>query len=90
MGRRFGNVRYNTHLYCLAVQADFYRLRTHVNEIRLDPERVTQIILDSSVYAVNGDLNIDAEMTICIEKISWNICYALHKRRCELLSLKVK
>ena len=53
-------------------------------------KKVTQIILDSSVYASNGDLNIDAAMTICIDKISRNMCYALHKRRCELLSLKMR
>ena len=60
---------------------------TYVNKITSDYEKVTQIIFDSSVYAVNGDLNIDAEMKICIEKISRNMCYALHKRCLELLYL---
>ena len=61
-----------------------------MNEIIADPEKVTQLILDSSVHVANGELIIDAEMTNCIEKISRNMCYTLHKRRCDLLSHKVK
>ena len=61
-----------------------------VNEIIADPEKVTQLILDSFVHVANDELTIDAEMTNYIEKISRNMCYELHKRRCDLLSLKVK
>ena len=64
--------------------------RLRVNEIIEDPEKVIQLILDSSVHVANGELIIDAEMTNCIEKMSRNMRYELHKRRCDLLSLKAK
>ena len=64
--------------------------KSRIDEVLTNPEKATQLILDSSVHARNGDLFIDTEMTDCIEKISRNMCYNLHKYRCDLLSLKLK
>ena len=64
--------------------------KSRIDEVLTNPEKATQLILDSSVHARNGDLFIDTEMTDCIEKISRHMCYNLHKYRCDLLSLKLK
>ena len=64
--------------------------KSRIDEVLTNQEKATQLILDSSVRARNGDLFIDTEMTDCIEKISRNMCYNLHKYRCDLLSLKLK
>ena len=53
--------------------------KSRIDEVLTDPEKATQLILDSSVHAKNGDLFIETEMTDCIEKISRNMCYNLNK-----------
>ena len=54
--------------------------KSRIDEVLTNPEKATQLILDSSVLdAKNGDLFIDTEMTDCILKISRNMCYNLHK-----------
>ena len=55
-----------------------------------DPEKLTQIILDCSVYGVRGVLKLGKETAMNIERLSRNLCYALHKRRSELLCLHTK
>ena len=55
-----------------------------------DPEKLTQIILDCSVYGARGILKLGKETVMNIERLSRNLCYALHKRRSELLCLHTK
>ena len=49
-----------------------------------------QIILDCSVYGARGVLKLDKETVMNIERLSRNLCYALHKCRSELLCLHTK
>ena len=51
-----------------------------------DPEKLTQIILDCSVYGARGVLKLGKETVMNIEGLSRNFCYALHKRMSELLN----
>ena len=53
--------------------------KARIDEVLTNSEKATQLILDSSVHAKNGDLFIEKEMTDCIEMISRNMCYKLHK-----------
>ena len=55
-----------------------------------DPEKLAQIILDCSVYGARGVLKLGKETVMNIERLSRNLCYALHKRRSELLCLHTK
>ena len=55
-----------------------------------DPEKLTQIILDCSVYGARGVLKLGKETVMNIERLSRNLCYALHKCRSELLCLHTK
>ena len=55
-----------------------------------DPEKLTQIILDCSVYGARGVLKLGKETVMNIERLSRNLCYALHKCRSELLCLFTK
>ena len=56
--------------------------------IASDLEKLTQIILDCSVYGARGLLNLSAESIAIIERTSRNLCYDLHKNRNEILGLK--
>ena len=64
--------------------------KARIDEGFTNQEKASQLILDNSVHVKNGDLFIDTEMTDCIEKISRNMRYNLHKYRCDLLSLQLK
>ena len=55
-----------------------------------DPEKLTQIILDCSVYGARGVLKLGKGTVMNIERLSRNLCYALHKHRSELLCLHTK
>ena len=55
-----------------------------------DPEKLTQIILACSVYGARGVLKLGKETFMNIERLSRNLCYALHKCRSELLCLQTK
>ena len=55
-----------------------------------DPEKLTQIILNCSVYGARGVLKFGKETVMNIELLSRNLCYALHKCRSELLCLQTK
>ena len=53
-----------------------------------DLEKLTQIILDCSVYGARGLLNLSVDSIANIERTSRNLCYDLHKNRNEILGLK--
>ena len=53
-----------------------------------DLEKLTQIILDCSVYGARGLLNLSVESIANIERTSRNLSYDLHKNRNEILGLK--
>ena len=55
-----------------------------------DPEKLTQIILDCLDYWARCVLKRGKETVMNIERLSRNLCYALHKRRSELLCLQAK
>ena len=55
-----------------------------------DPAKLTQIILDCSVYGARGVLKLGKETVMNIEPLSRNLFYALHKCRSELLCLHTK
>ena len=51
---------------------------------------MTQVILDSSVLAKGGLIEIDNAMLLLLESWSRNVCFKLHQKRSEILGLAIR
>ena len=56
-----------------------------------NPQYLTQVILDSSVLANDGLIEInDAMLLLLLEKRLRNVCFKLHQKRSEILGLTIR
>ena len=53
----------------------------------VDSEKLTQIILDSSVYGARGGIRLDE--AFILERVSRSLSYSLHMHKNEILGLKI-
>ena len=69
------------------------RTKTSESNIRLvteNPQYLTQVILDISVLAKDGLIEIDNAMLLLLENWSRNVCFKLHQKRSEILGLAIR
>ena len=55
-----------------------------------NPQYLTQVILDSSVLAKGGLIEMDNAMLLLLESWSRNVCFKLHQKRSEILGLAIR
>ena len=75
------------HILNLKIILQLENSKSKVELFTSDLEKLTQIILDCSVYGARGLLNLSVESISIIERASRNLCYDLHKNRNEILGL---
>ena len=58
---------------------------SNIRMVTENPQYLAQVILDSSVLAKGGLIEIDNAMLLLLESWSRNVCFKLHQKRSEIL-----
>ena len=63
---------------------------SNIRVVTENPQYLTQVILDSSVLAKGGLIEMDNAMLLLLESWSRNVCFKLHQKRSEILGLAIR
>ena len=66
--------------------------KSNIRMVTENPQYLTQVILDSSVLAKDGLIEIDNAMLLLLLLENWsrNVCFKLHQKRSEILGLAIR